>query len=224
MRITDLPCHLRPRERLLDKGADAVSDAELLAILLRIGSSGQSAVELGESLIRRFGSLARLLSASPSELRGIRGLGNAKRAVLLAVNELHRRSLESLMREASVLDSALSVCRYLQQRFSGLAVERFVGVFVDMQNRLICCEDLATGTLDRVQVYPREIARRALAHNAAGVIFAHNHPGGRAHPSALDKALTLRLKQVMECIEVTMLDHLIVSDTEVFSFKQHGLC
>lgn len=224
MRITDLPSHLRPRERLLDKGASVLDDAELLAILLRIGSSGQSAVELGESLIRRFGSLARLLSAPPAELCDIRGLGNAKRAVLLAVNELHRRSLESLMREASVLDSSPSVCRYLRQRFSGLAVERFVGVFVDMQNRLICCEDLATGTLDRVQVYPREIARRALAHNAAGVIFAHNHPGGRAHPSALDKALTLRLKRVMECIEVSMLDHLIVSDTEVFSFKQHGLC
>ncbi len=224
MRITDLPPHLRPRERLLDKGASALDDAELLAILLRIGSSGQSAVELGESLLCRFGSLARLLSAAPSDLRNIRGLGNAKRSVLLAVNELHRRSLESLMREVTVLDSSLSVCRYLRQRFSGLAIERFVGVFVDMENRLICCEDLASGTLDRVQVYPREIARRALAHNAAGVIFAHNHPGGRAHPSALDKALTEKLRQVMECIEVSMLDHLIISDTEVFSFKQHGLC
>lgn len=224
MRITDLPSHLRPRERLLDKGACVLGDAELLAILMRIGSSGQSAVELGESLIRRFGSLARLLAASPSELSDIRGLGNAKRAVLLAVNELHRRSLESLLREATVVDSPLSVSRYLQQRFSGLAVERFVGLFVDMENRLICCEELATGTLDRVQVYPREIARRALAHNAAGVIFAHNHPGGRAQPSKLDKSLTDQLKRVMECIEVSMLDHLIVSDTDVFSFKQHGLC
>lgn len=224
MRMTDLPTHLRPRERLIDKGAGVLNDAELLAVLLRIGSSGQSAVELGESLIRSFGSLARLLSAAPADLRGIRGLGSAKCAVLLAVNELHRRSLESLLQETTVVDSPLSVRRYLRQRFSGLAVERFVGLFVDMQNRLICCEELATGTLDRVQLYPREIARRALAHNAAGVIFAHNHPGGRAHPSNLDKALTLRLKQVMDCIEVSMIDHLIVSDTEVFSFKQHGLC
>lgn len=224
MRITDLPTHLRPRERLLDQGASVLGDAELLAILLRIGSSGQSAVELGESLIHRFGSLARLLSAAPSELRDIRGLGSAKRAVLLAVNELHQRSLEGLLREATVFDSPLLVCRYLRQRFSGLAVERFVGLFLDMQSRLICCEDLASGTLDRVQVYPREIARRALAHNAAGVIFAHNHPGGCAHPSKLDKALTDQLKRVMDCIEVSMLDHLIVSDTDVFSFKQHGLC
>lgn len=224
MRITDLPAELRPRERLLDKGATVLSDAELLAILLRIGSNGQSAVELGESLIRRFGSLGLLLSALPSDLQGIRGLGNAKRAVLMAVNELHRRSLESMLRETTVFDSPLTVCRYLRQRFSGLAVERFVGLFVDIQNRLICCEDLATGTLDRVQVYPREVAKRALAHNAAGVIFAHNHPGGRAQPSALDKALTVKLKQVMDSIEVSMLDHLVISDTEVWSFKQHGLC
>ncbi len=224
MRITDLPPELRPRERLLDKGATVLGDAELLAILLRVGSSGQSAVDLGQSLIRRFGTLGRLLAAAPTELTDIRGLGDAKRAVLLAVNELHRRSLESLLRENTVFDSPLAVCRYLRQRFSGLAVERFVGLFVDMQNRLICCEDIATGTLDRVQVYPREVARRALAHNAAGVIFAHNHPGGSVQPSALDKALTARLKQVMGCIEVDMLDHLIVSDTEVWSFKQHGLC
>lgn len=224
MRITDLPPELRPRERLLDKGAAVLGDAELLAILLRVGSTGQSAVALGEALIRRFGSLGRLLSAAPFELQDIRGLGNAKRAVLLAVNELHRRSLESLLRETTLLDSPQAVCRYLRQRFSGLEVERFVGLFVDMQNRLICCEDIATGTLDRVQVYPREVARRALAHNAAGVIFAHNHPGGDAKPSALDKALTAKLKQVMDCIEVCMLDHLIVSNSEVWSFKQHGLC
>jgi DNA repair protein RadC len=224
MRITDLPPELRPRERLLDKGANILSDAELLAILLRIGSSGQSAVDLGESLLRRFGSLGQLLSAGPSELRRLRGLGDAKCAVLLAVNELHRRSLEGILRETTLFDSPLAVCRYLKHRFSGLAVERFIGLFVDMQNRLICCEDLATGTLDRVQVYPREIARRALAHNAAGVIFAHNHPGGRAQPSGLDKALTAKLKQVMECIEVNMLDHLIVSDNEIWSFRQHGLC
>ncbi len=224
MRITDLPPELRPRERLLDKGPAVLRDAELLAILLRVGSCGQSAVELAESLIRRFGSLARLLSAAPAELRDIRGLGNAKRAVLLAVNELHQRSLEGLLRESAVFDSPLAVGRYLRQRFSGSVVERFVGLFVDTQNRLICCEDLASGTLDRVQVYPREIARQALAHNAAGVIFAHNHPGGRAHPSPLDKELTARLKQVMDCIEVSMLDHLIVSDTEIWSFRQHGLC
>lgn len=224
MRIADLPTDSRPRERLLARGAGTLSDAELLAILLRTGTGGISAIELGQALVDRFGSVRRLLLATPAELQHIRGLGKAKRAVLLSLNELQRRSLEALLRETTVLDSPHAVRRFLHHRFSGLSVERFVGLFVDVQNRLISCEDLATGTLDRVQVYPREIARLALAHNAAGVIFAHNHPGGRARPSALDEALTRKLKQVMESIEVSMLDHLVVADSDVWSFREHGLC
>lgn len=224
MRMTDLPAELRPRERLLDKGATTLTDAELLAILLRSGTGGQSAVELGQALLARFGSLRRLLGASGQDLAGIRGLGAAKRAELLAVNELQRRSLEDLLRTGTVLDSPQAVTVFLRHRFLGLTVERFVGLFVDMRHQLIACEDLATGTLDRVQVYPREVARLALAHNAAGVVFAHNHPGGHAQPSALDKALTQKLKKVMDCIEVSMLDHLIISDAGIWSFRQHGLC
>lgn len=224
MRITDLPLDLRPRERLLAHGAAHLTDAELLAILLQTGTGGMSAVELGQALIDRFGSLRHLLMAEATDLQPMRGFGSAKRAILLSVNELQRRVLEAMLREGTVLDSPPAVHRFLRHRFSGLAVERFVGLFVDAQNRLISCDDLASGTLDRVQVYPREIARLALAHNAAGVIFAHNHPGGRAHPSALDKSLTRKLQQVMGCIEVSMLDHLIVTDTEVWSFRAHGLC
>lgn len=224
MRITDLPTELRPRERLLARGACTLSDAELLAILLRTGTGGASAIELAQSLVDRFGSLRRLLLATPGELQQIRGIGMAKRTVLLAVNELQRRALEAMLYEGPVLDSPQAVHRFLRHRFSGLAVERFVGLFVDVQNRLIRCEDLASGTLDRVHVYPREVTRLALAHNAAGVIFAHNHPGGRAAASELDKALTRKLQQAMSCIDVCMLDHLIVGEAEVWSFREHGLC
>lgn len=224
MRITDLPQDLRPRERLLSKGAGTLTDAELLAILLRTGTGGSSAVDLGGALLARFGSLARLLTAEPHELESIRGLGPAKRAEILAVTELQRRALQQLASEGSVLDSPHAVTMFLQHRFNGLQAESFVGLFTDMQNRLLAVEELATGTLGRVNVYPREVVRLALKHNAAAVIFAHNHPGGRAEPSELDKALTRKLKQVMSGIEVSLLDHLIVTPQEIWSFRENGLC
>ncbi len=224
MRITDLPSELRPRERLLAMGANTLSDSELLAILLRTGTRGMSAVELGGALLSRFGSIGRLLAATPNELQGIRGLGDAKRAELLAVNELQRRALEQLLQERAVLDSAWAVSCFLRHRFNGLQHECFLGLFTDVRHRLIACEELACGTLDRVCIYPREVVRLALKHNAAAVVFAHNHPGGRAEPSDSDKALTRKLRQVMGCIEVDLLDHLIVTPTETWSFREHGLC
>lgn len=224
MRIADLPPDLRPRERLLTNGPAALTDAELLAVLLRSGTGGCSAIELGQALLARFGSLARLLSAAPRELSEIRGLGPAKRAEILAVTELQRRALQQLACEGTVLDSSRAVMLFLRHRFNGLPAECFIGLFTDMQNRLIAVEDLATGTLGRVSVYPREVVRLALKHNAAAVIFAHNHPGGRAEPSELDKALTRKLKQVMAGIEVSLLDHLIVTPQEIWSFRDHGLC
>lgn len=224
MRIADLPDELRPRERLLAMGATALDDSELLAILLRTGAGGISAVELGSQLLSRFGSLGRLLAAAPEDLQGIRGLGNAKRAELLAVSELQRRALEQRLLERPLLNSPLSVHGFLRHRFNELPQECFVGLFTDVGHRLIAAEALATGTLDRVCVYPREVARLALKHNAAAVIFAHNHPGGRAEPSDSDKAITRKLQQVMRCIEVTLLDHLIVTPTQVWSFREHGLC
>ena len=160
MRITDLPQELRPRERLLSKGPSALTDAELLAILLRSGTGGVSAIELGQALLTQFGSLARLLSAAPGELTSIRGLGQAKRAEILAVTELQRRALQQLAGEATVLDSTRAVTTFLQHRFSGLTAECFIGLFTDMRHRLIAIEELATGTLGRVSLYPREIVRQ----------------------------------------------------------------
>lgn len=224
MRITDLPQELRPRERLLSKGAGALTDAELLAVLLRTGTGGVSAIELGQSLLAQFGSLARLLTASADELAPIRGLGQAKRAEILAVTELQRRALRQLAGETTLLDSTLAVATFLQHRFSGMTTECFVGLFTDMRNRLIAVEELATGTLGRVSIYPREIVKLALKHNAAAVIFAHNHPGGFAEPSETDKAMTRKLKQLMDSIEVSLLDHLIVTPQKIWSFRDHGLC
>lgn len=224
MRITDLPADLRPRERLLAMGAATLADSELLALLLRTGAGGISAIELGSELLRRFGTLARLLAATPDELKDIRGLGNAKRAELLAVNELQRRALEQVIADRAVLDSVPAVSRFLRHRFNGLHHESFIGLFTDARHRLLACEELASGTLDRVCIYPREVVRLALKHNAAAVIFAHNHPGGIAAPSEADKALTRKLKQVMACIEVSLLDHLIVTPAEIWSFSAHGLC
>jgi DNA repair protein RadC len=224
MRITDLPPLLRPRERLIAQGPETLADAELIAILLRTGSGGQSAIDLARQLLERFGSLGALLRAEPDELQGMRGLGDTKRATLLSVNVLLRRALEEELQQGCLLNSPQAVSRYLQHRFAWMKTECFVGLFIDMQGQLIEAANLATGTLDRVNIYPREVVRLALKHNAAAVIFAHNHPGGRAQPSALDKALTAKLKQAMDCIEVKLLDHLIVAGKQTWSFHAHGLC
>ena len=224
MRIADLPPELRPRERLLAKGATALTDAELIAILLRTGIGGMSAIELGQSLIDRFGSLSRLLAASAPELEAIRGLGIAKRAELLAITEIQRRALTALLSEGTILDSAQRVTMFLRHRFNALLNESFVGLFTDVQYRLIAVEDFGSGALQRVAIYPREIIRAALRHNAAAVVFAHNHPSGRAEPSDLDKTLTKKLQDAMGCIEVSLLDHLIVTPEEIWSFRSNGLC
>lgn len=224
MRIADLPPELRPRERLLAKGAAALTDAELIAILLRTGAGGISAIELGQSLIDRFGSLQRLLAATEPELAVIRGLGIAKRAELLAITEIQRRALTALLMEGPVLDSPERVTLFLRHRFNARLNESFVGLFTDVQYRLVAIEDFGSGALQRVAIYPREIIRTALRHNAAAVVFAHNHPSGRAEPSDLDKALTKKLQEAMRCVEVNLLDHLIVTPEEIWSFRANGLC
>ncbi len=224
MRITDLPPLLRPRERLIAQGADTLADAELVAILLRTGSGGQSAIALAEQLLGRYGSLDALLQAGPDELGKIRGLGHAKCATLMVIAELLRRVHRGRLEKAPLLNSPSAVRHYLRHHFAWKQTECFVGLFVDMQGQLISAVDLATGTLDRVHIYPREVVRLALQHNAAAVVFAHNHPGGRASPSELDKSLTRTLKQAMDCVEVTMLDHLIVAGNDTWSFHENGLC
>lgn len=224
MRIADLAPQQRPRERLLSLGASALTDSELLAIVLRTGVTGKSAIDLGEELLHHFGSMQALLAATPSELQSFHGLGDAKRAVLLALIGIERRRVGSISRNPQHLASPKAVRSFLQQLLQGQRVECFVGLFLDHQNQLIACETIASGTLDRVHVYPREVVKLALRHNAAAVIFAHNHPAGCAEPSALDTSLTRRLKEVMACIEVSLLDHLIVAQDEVWSFHEHGLC
>ena len=183
-----------------------------------------NAIELGQSLLDHFGSLSRLLAASAQQLSAFRGLGAAKRTVLLAINELQRRALTSALLDTPVFDSPHRVSIFLRHRFNGLLNESFIGLFTDVQHRLIAVEDFGSGALQRVAIYPREIVRTALAHNAAGVLFAHNHPSGRAQPSELDKTLTRKLQEAMRCIEVTLLDHLIVTPQEIWSFRAHGLC
>lgn len=224
MRIADLPSDQRPRERLQSRGTDALTDAELLAIVLRTGIRGKSAIELGQDMLTHFGSLSRLLRATPAEMTELRGIGPSKCSLMQAVVELARRGLSEELRCGPLMESRQAVIRFLRLRLRGQPAETFLGLFLDVQGHLIACEDMFQGTLTRTHVYPRELVRRALAHNAAAVIFAHNHPSGSVEPSKTDLSLTAELKRVLKCIEVQLLDHLIINDQEVWSFQQHGLC
>lgn len=224
MRLNELPISERPRERLLAHGAAALTDAELLAILLHTGTTGMSVIELADSIIARFGSLARLMTAPVQALQDIRGLGPAKRSQMLAVLELGRRCYAGELKTRPVFKSPLALKQFLLTHFAGQAQESFLVLFLDVSHQLIASETLFKGTLTRTVVYPREIVRRALDHNAAAVIFAHNHPSGKAKPSAMDKKLTAELERVMGSIDIPMLDHLIVAGGELWSFQTQGLC
>lgn len=224
MAICDWPEDQRPRERLIAYGPEALSDPELIAIFLRTGSAGKSAIDLGRDIIARFGSLSKLFTASPQEFIGIKGLGPAKLALLQAVVELARRTSCEELKTGQLLPSSLAVKKFLQLHFAGQQTESFIVLFLDVQQRLITCEKMFEGTLTRTSVYPREIIRRALQNNAAAAIFAHNHPSGRAEPSALDKSLTKELKRLMDGVEVRLVDHIIVSGSLTWSFHEHGLC
>lgn len=225
MAIRDWPVAERPRERLLQKGAAALSDAELLAIFLRVGIRGKSAVDLARDLIDQFdGDLTQLVSANGKALSKLPGIGPAKAALLSASLELARRTLVNPMKERSALSSPQAVRDWLRLSLGGLQHEVFVALWLDAQNRLIATEELFHGTLTQTSVYPREVVKRALACNAGSVILAHNHPSGLAEPSTADQMLTSTLKQTLGLIDVKVLDHFIVtSSTEPFSFAEHGL-
>jgi DNA repair protein RadC len=224
MAITDWPADERPRERILKQGAAALSDAELLALFLRIGVRGKSAVDLARDLIGRFGSLNRLFAASQAEFSEIPGMGLAKYAQLQAVLELGRRALGEEIRQADALSSPTAVRSYLCLHLANLPYEVFFALWLDAQNRLLVAEELFRGTLTQTSVYPREVLKRALAHNAAAVIFAHNHPSGCAEPSAADTRLTHELKRVLALIDVKVVDHFIVAGTAMpLSFAERGL-
>ncbi|RJG06759.1 JAB domain-containing protein [Noviherbaspirillum cavernae] len=222
MAITDWPEDQRPRERLINHGAQALSDAELLAVFLRVGVSGKSAVDLGRDMVTHFGSLNRLFAATLAEFSVLNGLGPAKFAQLQAVLELARRALAEDLQNGTALNSPQAVRHYLQLLLANKSYESFAALFLDVKNRLIAAEELFRGTLTHTSVYPREVVKAALAHNAASIIVAHNHPSGTSEPSAADHALTQALKQALALVDVRVLDHFVVAGKHIHSFAEHG--
>jgi len=220
MAISDWPPGERPRERLLMLGAAALSDAELLAVVLRTGMRGKSAVELGRELLERFNGVAGILGAN---LSGVKGLGPAKRAQFEAAVELARRSLKDELRAASALTSPGAVRDYLRLAIADREHEVFVCLWLDAQHRVLRFEELFRGTLTQTSVYPREIVKAGLRANAAAVIFAHNHPSGAAQPSRADELLTRNLKDALALVDVKVLDHFVVAGNQALSFAERGL-
>jgi len=221
--IKHWPTDERPREKLLSRGADALSDAELLAILLRHGARGQTAVDLARALIGRFGSLGRLLLADQRSFCAAPGLGPARYVEVQAMVALIRRMLRETLSGGSVLDSPQQVRDYLQLSLAAREYEVFVAVFLDTQHRVLVDSELFRGTLSQTSVYPREVVKAALASNAAAVIFAHNHPSGVAEPSRSDELLTRALKDALALVDVRVLDHFVVARGGVVSFAERGL-
>ena len=245
MSIQALPTDARPREKLLSRGPEALSDAELLAILLRTGIRGKGVLQLAQELIEPpapssstvstastltngsatpgFGGISGLLHASTTDLQRIKGLGPAKRAELMAVLELARRALSEQLKERTLFDSPNVVKQYLQLHLAAKHHEVFAVLFLDSQNRLIVLEELFRGTLTQTSVYPREVVLRALHHHAAAVVLAHNHPSGNIRPSDADIQLTRTLRAALALIDVRVLDHIIVAPGLALSMAEEGL-
>ena len=223
MAITDWPANERPREKLIERGAEALSDAELLAIFLRVGVTGKSAVDLARDLLTTFGSLNGIFAANADALTQVHGIGSSKYVQLQAIFEMSRRALNEQMQVKSVLSSPQKVRDYLCLTLGTLAREVFVVLFLDAQNRLVASEEMFSGTLTQTSIYPREVVKRALHFNAAAVIFAHNHPAGIAEQSHADELLTKALKQALALVDVNVLDHFIVAGNQTLSFSERGL-
>lgn len=223
MPITDWPASERPREKLLAQGPASLSDAELLAIFLRTGVNGKTAVDLARELLASFDGLRPLLEADRSALCAASGLKTAKYAQLQAALELGRRYLESALKRDAVLNSPDRTRAFLKARLRHHGREIFACLFLDNRHRVIGFEELFGGTIDGASVHPREVVKRALHHNAAAVIFAHNHPSGVAEPSHADRAITIRLRDALALVDVRVLDHFVVGDSEVVSFAERGL-
>jgi DNA repair protein RadC len=221
--MRDLPAEQRPREKLLAKGAAALVDTELLSLLLRTGLKGTGVATLAAQVLARCGGFAGLLGATPATLAPIKGLGPAKRAQLLAVMEMARRALAQPMQAAPVFDSPARVKDYLALQLAGHQHEVFAVLFLDSQHRLLQLDEMFHGTLAQTSVYPREVVRRALAHNAGAVVLAHNHPSGLAEPSRADEFLTQTLKSALQLVDVRVLDHVVVGRGQVVSMAERGL-
>jgi DNA repair protein RadC len=222
MAISDWRPEERPRERLLAQGASSLSNAELLAILLRTGVRGKSAVELARDVLKQCEGVTHTLEAG-AELEAIKGLGPAKRAQFAAAMELARRALQEQLAKSAVLTSPGAVRDYLRLKLAGRKEEAFICIWLDAQHRAIDIEEAFSGTLTQTSVYPREIVKKALARNAAAVIFAHNHPSGVAQPSRSDELLTRNLREALALVEVKVLDHFVVAGHQAISFAERGL-
>lgn len=222
MAISDWPEQERPREKLLARGADVLSDAELLAIFLRTGVKGKSAVDLARDLLNEFGSLRALLTADLQAFCRPLGLGSAKFAQLQAVLEMARRHLAEELERSDALTSPQLTQRYLLSQLRDRSHEVFACLFLDNQHRVLKYQELFHGTLDGAAVYPREVVRQALSAGAAAVILAHNHPSGVAEPSRSDRAITERLQQALALMDIRVLDHLVIGDGYCVSFSERG--
>jgi DNA repair protein RadC len=223
MSIRHWPISERPREKLLQLGPQALSEAELLAILIRTGTKGSNALEVARELLVQFGSLRHLLTAEQQHACASPGLGPARYAALQAALELARRHYQQLMTIGSVLSNPRATREFLRMRLRDLRHEVFCCVYLDNRNRVIAFEELFRGTIDGASVHPREVVKEALAHNAAAVILAHNHPSGIAEPSQADELITRRLKEALALVDIRVLDHLVVGDDSCESFAERGL-
>lgn len=223
MTIKDWPDTERPREKLLHRGPGALSDAELLAIFLRTGTRGATAVDIARDLLAEFGGLRQMLGASRHDLCARKGMGDSKYVALQAAAEIGQRCLAQRLVRGEALTSPDRARTFLQGRMQDLPHELFCCLYLDTKHRVIRFEELFRGTIDGASVHPREVVRCALKHNAAAVIVAHNHPSGVAEPSAADNALTRRLQEALAMVDIRLLDHLVVGDGEVVSFTERGL-
>jgi len=221
--MKEIPAGARPREKLLALGPAALADAELIALLLRTGFKGTPVLQLAQQMLDTLGGLAGLLHSQPLDLKCVKGLGPAKRAEIAAVMELARRSLAQQLSDRPVFDSPQRVKDYLRLQLAHLPHEVFAVLFLDAQHRLLRLEEMFRGTLTQTSVYPREVVKRALELGAASVILSHNHPSGVAEPSRADEFLTKALSNALKLVDVRVLDHLVVGESEVVSFAERGL-
>ena len=223
MAISDWPQQEQPRERLITCGAGNLTDAELLAICLRTGVKGKSALDLARDLLKQLGSLNKLFESDLGELCSHTGLGPEKYALLQAAIELSRRRMLEQLQASDILSSSSSTRSYLKAKFRSYKYEVFSCIFLNNQHHVVKLEELFTGTIDGAAVYPREVVKRCLYHNAAAVIFAHNHPSGVAEPSQADISITHKLKSALSTIDVRVLDHFVIGYPDVVSFAERGL-
>ena len=221
--IKHWPTQDRPREKLLAHGAQTLTDTELLAIFLRTGIKGKSAIDVSRDLIGHFGGLRQVLNSTLSQCCNIKGLGSAKYAQLQAAVEIAKRAIQQELKTGEALTSPKHAVNYLRHTLQNKPTETLLALFLDTQNRILAIETLASGVIDQASIHPRQLVERVLAHHAKSVILAHNHPSGDPNPSEADKALTNQIRQCLQMIDVQLLDHLIIGHGRYYAFSQHHI-